>query len=261
MFFPFAKLLGRKVILNQGGLDWQRSKWGNWTQKFLKFLERSSVIKTDVLIADNQGIRDYFFTTYGRESYLIEYGGDQITRPALTNAFLNLYPIARTPYAFAVARIQRDNNIEMILEGFLKTPEHSLIFVGNWNTSTYGQQVKEKFGHVPNLHLLEAIYDSEILNQFRAYCAIYIHGHSAGGTNPSLVEAMHLGLPIASFDVTYNRATTENKCLYFSTADELSNLLRLTPVQIWENQRFVMHEIAQRRYCWDLIAEKYSQLF
>lgn len=261
IFFHLARLLGKKVILNQGGLDWQRSKWGAKTQLFLKFLERSSVLGADVLVCDNQGIGDYFQTTYGRESHLIEYGGDQITRPALSEAFLAQYPIVGQPYAFAVARIQPDNNIEMILEGFLRTPEHPLIFIGNWGNSAFGRETKEKYAGAPNLHLLEAIYDPNILNQFRGYCAIYIHGHSAGGTNPSLVEAMHLGLPIASFDVIYNRATTEDKCLYFKTADELSSLISTTPAQVWDNQRPVMREIAERRYRWSLIAEKYARLF
>ena len=84
---PLARLLGKKVILNQGGLDWQRSKWGPKTRKFLQFLERSSIRAADVLVFDNEGIGEYFRQAYGRTSHLIEYGGDQITRPAMTEAF------------------------------------------------------------------------------------------------------------------------------------------------------------------------------
>ncbi len=259
--YPFARLLGKKVVLNPDGLDWQRSKWGPVTQRFLKFLERSSVRQADILICDNEGIGDYLRRVHGRESRLIEYGGDQISKPPLTEAFRQCYPFVNNPYAFSVARIQPDNNIEMILDGFSKIPEHALIFVGNWASSAYGRATKQKYSRFPNIHLLDAIYDPDILNSFRGYCAVYLHGHSAGGTNPSLVEAMCLGLPIASFDVTYNRATTEGKACYFKNADDLASLIRTTPDTEWEKQRALMMEIGERRYRWSIIATKYATLF
>jgi glycosyltransferase involved in cell wall biosynthesis len=261
ILLPLARLLGKRVIFNQGGLDWQRSKWGALTQKYLHLLEWSAIQGTNVLVCDNAGISAYFQEQYGRPSHLIEYGGDQISKPALTEAFLERYPYAREGYAFAVARIQPDNNIEMILEGFSLTPESPLIFVGNWASSVFGIAIKQKYSTHPHIYLLEAIYDPEILNQFRGYCSIYIHGHSAGGTNPSLVEAMHLGLPVAAFDVSFNRATTEERALYFKTAEDLACLVRTTPAESWNSQRAVMKAIAERRYQWHIIAGKYAALF
>lgn len=261
LVLPLTRLLGKKVIFNQGGLDWQRSKWGPKTQKLLKFLEGSALKGTDILVCDNAGIADYFRDAYGRDSRLIEYGGDQISKPPLTEAFREQYPFVRNTYAFTVARIQPDNNIEMILEGFTRTPEYPLVFIGDWTNSAYGQEIKQKYSSFPNIHLLEAIYDPEILNCFRGYCSIYVHGHSAGGTNPSLVEAMHLGLPIAAFDVVFNRATTEGNALYFNSTEELVFLVEMTSSQTWEQQRDIMVEIAERRYKWSIIAGKYATLF
>ena len=149
----------------------------------------------------------------------------------------------------------------MILEGFARIPEFPLVFIGNWQNSPFGREIKQKYSGYSNLHLLEAIYDQDILNRFRGYCSIYLHGHSAGGTNPSLVEAMHLGLPIAAFDVIYNRATTECKALYFKTAEELATLIQETPEPLWEGIRKTMAEIAERRYKWNIIAAKYAELF
>lgn len=258
---PFARLMGKKVIFNTGGLDWQRSKWGAKTQALLKFLEREAVKGCDVLVSDNEGMSDYCLQTYGRESQLIEYGGDQISKPVLTEAFQERFPFVRIPYAFSVARIQPDNNIEMILDGFSRTPCRPLIFIGNWDNSEFGLEMKRKYSVYPHLHILDAIYDPDILNSFRGYCSLYVHGHSAGGTNPSLLEAMHLALPIACFDVVFNRATTEGKALYFKTAEDLATLIRTTPDQDWERQRETMKEITNRRYRWELIAAKYSKLF
>lgn len=259
--YPFARFLGKRIILNQGGIDWRRSKWGPMTQKLMHFLEASSVKKAEVLVCDNKGIGDYFLTTYGRKSHLIEYGGDQASRPPLTGSFLAEYPYVREPYAFAVARIQADNNIEMILDGFAQSTGFPLVFIGNWASSDFGKAVKARYSTFPHIHLLEAIYDPDVLNSFRAYCSLYVHGHSAGGTNPSLVEAMHLGLSIASFDVVYNRATTEDKALYFKDAEGLAALVRETPESTWRAQSAVMMEIAQRRYKWSIIAAKYAELF
>ncbi len=259
--YPFARLLGKRVVLNPDGLDWQRSKWSPLTGRFLKFLERLSVRQADILVCDNEGIGEYHRKVHGKESHLIEYGGDQISKPPLTEAFRHCYPFVNNPYAFSVARIQRDNNIEMILDGFSQTPEHVLVFVGNWVSSAFGRETKQKYGKFPNIHLLEAIYDPAILNSLRGYCALYVHGHSAGGTNPSLVEAMCLGLPIASFDVIYNRATTEDKAYYFKNTEELASLIRTTPNTTWEKQRRTMLEIGERRYRWTVIVAKYAKIF
>lgn len=258
---PLAHFLGKKVIFNEGGLDWQRSKWGPQTQKFLKFLEKAAIKGTDILVCDNEGIADYFRSTYGMDSALIEYGGDQHSRPTLTEAFMERYPFVREPYALTVARVQPDNNIEMILDGFSCNPKYPLVFIGNWANSEFGKEMRKNYEGFPHLHLLEAIYDPEVLNSFRGYCSIYVHGHSAGGTAPSLVEAMHFGLPIAAFDVVYNRSTTEGKALYFKNTDELAALVRETTEEIWERQGRVIFEISERRYKWQIIADKYAAIF
>ncbi len=260
IFVPFTRLFRKRVILNIGGLDWQRSKWGPWASRFLKLSEAVAAKWADVLIADNEGIAAYLAQQYGRKSVLIEYGGDQVSLPPVTDAWRQRYPFLNGPYAFSVARIQADNNIEMILEAFTQSPSHVLVMLGNWGSSTFGRELKGRFAHSRNLHLLDAIYDPSELNVLRGHCAIYVHGHSAGGTNPSLVEAMHLSLPIAAFEVVYNRSTTEGAAQYFRNAAELAELLNRVPQAEWESQRPTMKEIAVRRYKWSLIADKYDQV-
>jgi glycosyltransferase involved in cell wall biosynthesis len=260
IFVPLCRLFRKQVILNIGGLDWQRSKWGKWASRFLRLSEAVAVKWADILVADNAGIASYLAVEYGRGSDLIEYGGDQISLPPVTDEWLKLYPFLNGPYAFSVARIQSDNNIEMILDAFARSGDKTLVLVGNWGASAFGRELKARYVDYRNLHLLEAIYDPDQLNTLRGHCSVYIHGHSAGGTNPSLVEAMHLSLPIAAFDVIYNRATTEEAARYFRTADELADLLnRVLPAE-WEMQRAVLKEIAVRRYRWSTIAAKYAEV-
>ena len=260
IFVPLCRLFRKRVILNIGGLDWQRSKWGRWASRFLRLSEAVAVKWADTLVADNAGIASYLAAEHGRESVLIEYGGDQISLPLVTKERLKLYPFLSAPYAFSVARIQADNNIEMILDAFARSADHVLVMVGNWAASAFGRELKARFTNHANLHLFEAIYDPDELNTLRGNCSIYIHGHSAGGTNPSLVEAMHLSLPIAAFDVIYNRATTEETARYFSSAEELADLLnRVSPAE-WETQRATLKAIAVRRYRWSTIATKYAEI-
>jgi glycosyltransferase involved in cell wall biosynthesis len=260
IFIPLCRLSRKRVILNIGGLDWQRAKWGRWASRFLRLSETIAVKWADILVADNAGIAAYLAAEYGRESVLIEYGGDQIALPPVTEERRQRYHFLNAPYAFSVARIQADNNIEMILEAFAQSAGHVLVMVGNWASSAFGRELKARFIDHPNLHLLEAIYDPEELNTLRGHCSIYIHGHSAGGTNPSLVEAMHLSLPIAAYDVIYNRVTTEGAARYFRNAAELTELLnRVSPAE-WESQRAAMKEIAVRRYRWSIIADKYAAI-
>jgi glycosyltransferase involved in cell wall biosynthesis len=148
----------------------------------------------------------------------------------------------------------------MILDAFNAQNELPLVMVGNWNNSAYGIKTKEKYRNYKNLVLLDAIYDREKLDVLRSNCSLYIHGHSAGGTNPSLVEAMYLGLPIFAFASGYNEYTTENRAIYFDSSASLLNLIdtriNLDLVEMGKN----LKQIADKSYRWKTIAEKYREL-
>ena len=176
------------------GLEWKRSKWNKFASWFLKFSEKIAVNYSDVTVVDNQGLQEYISSEYGVPSKVIAYGGDQVSKLKLTDELAEKFKFLKKPYYAAVARIQPDNNIDMILEAFTKMPDNNLAFVGNWDVSEYGKLLKEKYSKVSNIYIIDAIYDLQILDQIRSNCVAYIHGHSSGGTNPSLVEAMHLKL-------------------------------------------------------------------
>ena len=164
-------------------------------------------------------------------------------------------------YAFKVFRIEPENNIHLILEDFSES-KMNLVIICNWNFSKYGKDLRIKFSSYSNLKLLDPIYEQDKLNEIRSNCKLYIHGHSVGGTNPSLVEAMNLGLCCVVYNVDYNIETTENSAIYFNTAEELkvivNKLENKTELTSYKNK---MLEIAKRRYIWKLIIEKYSNLF
>lgn len=260
---PLAKLFGKKIILNPDGQEWMRDKWSKPVQWFLKLSEKLGVLNSDIIVADNKVIKDYILNDYKRNSVQIEYGGDHVLKVPMSPETEAKYGIRSKNYAFKVCRIVPENNIDLILEAFKEVPTVDLVLVGNWEFSDYGINLLEKYKKYPNLKLLTPIYDQQILDELRSNCKIYVHGHSVGGTNPSLVEAMNLGLCIFSYDVSYNRETTENKAFYYSTKEELKELLLQVKNEScdWEKTADLMKDIANRRYTWNIITSKYAEIF
>ncbi len=258
---PVLRLFGkRKVVNNCDGMDFRREKWGNLARNTMKFTGRITVRYADVCIADNAVVGGFLKEYYGIDPVLIEYGGDNAFPVKDNGELTREFGLERGGYSFKVARIEPENNIAMILEAFSRMPEERFVIVGNWDRSAFGREMKGKYACFPNISILDPIYDREKLNLLRSNCKWYIHGHSAGGTNPSLVEAMSLHLPVIAFDVPYNRATTEEKALYFKDGESLAGLLR-TGGAARKAVAAKMKEIAERRYRWDIICEKYEKLY
>jgi len=259
LILPFLWRYKRKFILNFGGLDWKRNKWNRFIQWYLKFTEKISVKSCDKLISDNQGIRDYILKEYNLDSSLIAYGGDQAVRTVkmIKN---KPYEFEKGEYFMTVARIQQDNNIELILNSFIDLPEHKIVIVGNWDNDKYGVDLKNTYSHYNNMYLIDAVYDTNKLNYLRSKCKIYIHGHSAGGTNPALVEAMNLGLPIFAFSSGFNEYTTHGEAKYFSSSNELKKLINNIENEVLVDIGNKMKKIALKNYSWAEISKKYEKL-
>lgn len=260
VFLPFYRMLFRKkLIVNIDGLEHRREKWGRFAKWFLRTSEAMAVRFADVVVADNKGIQDYVKETYGKESVLIAYGGDHVLRNVdeqRQEEIVKRYGLATGEYAMCVCRIEPENNSKMILEAFARTGKQ-LMFVGNWEHSDYGKRLRREYEVFENIRLVNAVYDLDVLYTLRNRCRWYIHGHSAGGTNPSLVEAMFFGRPVLAYDVVYNRETTEGKACYFRSAEELAGLLETAQLKGGE----AMKEIAQRRYTWKHVAGQYEELY
>lgn len=261
IFFPFFKAFKSTIILNPDGAEYKRSKFNIWTKGFLKLSESLGVKFSDRLIADNKIISNDLAIHYGLDSTVIEYGGDHAISVDLRESTASLYDIQKGNYAFKVCRIVPENNIVMILEAFSKS-NHKLIIIGNWDNSQFGIEIRKKYRHFENLILLDPIYDQVSLDELRSNCRLYVHGHSVGGTNPSLVEAMYLGLPCLVYDVSYNRETTEEAAIYFSSETEIRSSLD----QLWSCDDDLisigrgLHDIARRRYSWTDIIAKYRHV-
>lgn len=262
VFLPFFRLFYRKrLIINIDGLEHRREKWGKFAKWFLRTSEAMAVKYADVVIADNKGIQDYVTETYNKDSVLIAYGGDHVQRVVdndKESKLLKDMGLKAGEYAFTVCRIEPENNCHVTLEAFAKSGD-KLVFVGNWNRSEYGRILKQKYEKYNNISIVDPVYDLDFLYILRKNCRCYVHGHSAGGTNPSLVEAMFFGVPIVAFDVVYNRETTHNRAAYFKDADSLVNILK--DAKDFDENGKAMVDIAKKEYTWKRIAEQYEGLY
>lgn len=262
IILPFLKLFKKtKTIINFGGLEWKRIKWGKLIQCYLKFTEKLAIKHATIIVADNQHFCNYIKEVYNKKSVLIEYGGDHTSQLKITNELFEKYTFLNKPYDVSVSRAQPDNNLHLLLEAYSKTPERNLVLISNYNKFDYGIELKKKFADYPNLFLQDAIYDLQELDVIRSNANLYIHSHSFCGTAPSLVEAMNLGLPIIAFDVPTNHYTTEEKAFYFKDSDDLINIIKKLNSEIEQELGIKMKEIALRRYTWRRISNEYAKLF
>ena len=256
---PIIKIFSKiKVIVHIDGMEWKREKWRTYAKLYLKYTERLALSISDSVIADNQAILENIPPKFHSKSEMITYGGDHTGNRPLTDKLLRKLEIEFKDYAFSVCRIVPENNIRTILNAFKKEGS-PIVLVGNWYDSDYGISLWQDFHELPNVKLINPIYNQEELDALRSNCSIYVHGHSAGGTNPSLVEAIYLGLNIICFDVTFNRETLGENGYFFRDEKSLIEILEnREDVHIEKEQ---LQNFALKNYMWHTIAASYYNLF
>jgi len=260
--FPLRAIFKKRVVFNIGGVEWQKvrgsKRLGTIEIAAKKWFERICVHYSDCIIADNQVIWDYVKTTYNIDCVLAEYGGDHAVLTTVTHALIQKYPFLADKYDVTVSRAQEDMNIHILVEAYKSIPHRKLVVVSNWEISDYGMQIKRNYKNkYPNIYIQDSVYNLDELNAIRGNGTIYFHTHSLCGTAPSLAEAMSLGLPVLCYDVNTNRATTEEKSIYFKDVQSLIGILLEIKEDTIRQLRIDMKEIAQRRYTWQRIVALY----
>jgi len=247
------------IITNMDGLEWKRSKYKRPVRQFLKFAERLAALSSDYLVADSLGIQKFLKTRYKKESTYIAYGAHPFNTP--DEKFLNEYNVEKENYNMIMARFEPENNLDMVLEGVVLCNEKTTILVvGNHNTK-YGAYLKNKYGSHKNIRFIGGIYNLEHLNNLRYFSNIYFHGHSVGGTNPSLLEAMASQALIAAHNNDFNRGVLKENAFYFSNPSEVKKLL--TEIKKSDNLQQIQnnYDAIVKEFNWEKINGKYLQLF
>ncbi len=250
---------GPEVVTNMDGLEWSRRKYPPPVRRFLKYAEKLAVRSSDVLVADSEAIRDYLHRQYNTRARYIPYGAEIFNRPdAAVVERLGLKPGG---YFLVVARLQPDNHIAEIIEGYLRSKTtRPLVIVGN-HQNRYGRKLIRKYTDA-RLHFAGSIFDAVLLNNLRHFSSLYFHGHSAGGTNPSLLEAMGAGALIGAHNNQFNRSVLGPNAFYFDTPQQITRLIDHPPDAALRQQHTEsgIRRISEK-YQWPAVIEAYHQMF
>lgn len=246
-------------IINMDGLEWKRAKYNKFTQRFLKWAESLAASRADILIADSIGIRDHLQREYKKSAFYIPYGAE--IPENFSTSSLSKFNLEANKYYLLIARMEPENNIETIIQGYKQSEQcYPLIMVGS-TQNKHGQFLLKKYSS-EFIQFHGAIYDQHVINSLRHFSTLYFHGHSVGGTNPSLLEAMACGCNIAAHDNLFNRAILETDASYFSTADDVKQVIN-QPSQQDVTSRYCQHNIDKIRtiYNWNKIINDYEAIF
>jgi glycosyltransferase involved in cell wall biosynthesis len=264
IWFDVKKIKSPIFTTNMDGLEFKRSKFNKWVQKFIHWEEKEAVKHSHYLIADNMGIRDYYKEVYGKESKFLAYGAniyDDYDEKHLES--LGLHP---NGYYLIIARLEPENNVRMAIEGYKHSIEHRrkpLVIVGK-TTTKHAKELLFEYGDDPSIQFVGGIYDFNKLNSIRHFSYAYFHGHSVGGTNPSLLEAMAAGCFILAHDNIFNRAVLRENATYYGSAEEVSDLLdHIEENEVVHRQRFVNEnlEVIRKEYSWDHLVDQHEEYF
>jgi len=261
-FLPFLRARRIPTALHMDGLEWRRSKWGRRGKAYYRWAEEFGVRQGDALIADAPGIADYYRHQFGVPTEMIRYGAP-LLEDAPTGGVqgLDLQPDG---YHLVVARFEPENHVLEIVRGYRDSDATlPLAVVGSAPYSAgYTREIAEIAEADPRIRLLGAIYDQDLLDALYVHAYTYAHGHSVGGTNPSLLRAIGAGTPVIAYDVGFNRDVLDDEGWFFTTAADVASQLLLTeadPAAVAARGRR-NREHAATAFSWDDVADAYEDL-
>jgi len=261
-FIPPLRARRIPVAVHVDGLEWQRTKWGPGARRYYQQAEGLCVRWADALISDAAGIRQHYLATFGVDSELIAYGAPILERS--TTVRLEALGLTSDGYHLAVARFERENNLHVIVDGFRRShAKKPLVVVGSSPyASPYHRELLALAAGDDRIRFLGAVWDQQLLDEMYCHASSYIHGHSVGGTNPSLLRALGAGAPVVAWDVVFNREVAGDSAVCF--VDPTSLAAAVEDVEAVPEKARQRGRDGQRRvavhYRWDDVAERYEDL-
>lgn len=261
-FIP--RLFGSEVWLNVDGIEWMRAKWGRVARAYFKAMEFFSVKFPNRVIADAEGVRAHLLSRHRRlpACSVIAYGAPVIETPP-DSACLAEWGLEPGRYYLVVCRLEPENHVREIIEGFeASRSPWSLVIVGDHKASTdYVRGLQPLASE--RVRFIGTVYDKPKLQALRYHALAYFHGHSVGGTNPSMLEAMGCGNLVIAHDNVFNREMLGGGGRLFRSAADIPALVaQVEALDARESagERNFMKERIRSEYNWDRIAEAYMRL-
>jgi glycosyltransferase involved in cell wall biosynthesis len=257
-YLPALRAARIPVATHVDGLEWRRAKWGRAGQAYYRTAESLAVRWSDALIADAQGIADYYHDEFGAPTELIAYGAPVVETGDDVLAGIGLQA---NGYHLVVARFEPENHVDMIVEGYVRSgSEKALVVVGS---APYAEEYSRRVRAAADdrVRFLGGVWDQRLLDQLYAGAATYLHGHSVGGTNPSLLRALGAGAAVIAYDVAFNREVAGGAAAYFRDASDVAAAIDAAdaqPAMLAARRAAALHRAAA--YDWDDVADRYEDL-
>ncbi|MDB8859132.1 beta 1-4 rhamnosyltransferase Cps2T [Pediococcus acidilactici] len=270
------KQLGGKLYVNPDGHEWLRAKWSKPVREYWKISEKLMVKHADLLVCDSKNIEKYIkkeYKKYMPNTTFIAYGADikksnlAIDSPEMEHWYKK-FEIKPQNYYLIVGRFVPENNYETMIKEFMDSnTQKDLVIITNVEKNKFFDELKEKthFNEDARIKFVGTVYDQELLKKIRENAFAYLHGHSVGGTNPSLLEALASTRMNLLFDIGFNREVAEDSALYWTkNKGNLANLIG----KVDNMDKKVIDEFSERssrrvneEYSWFRIVGKYEKLF
>lgn len=250
-------------VINMDGIEWKRAKWRWWQRVWLYLNERAAGLLGSKLIADHPGIREHLKRgLFGRDDIeVIPYGANRIE--STDASILNPFGIEEGRYALVIARPEPENQILEIVQAFSAKPRGMRLQVlGRFEPADNAYHAKVMSAASDEVVFSGAIYDKTVVSALRYHCALYVHGHTVGGTNPSLVEALGAGSAVLAHDNLFNRWVAGEGAAYFANEVDcmrcFDDLLGKTATL--ERMRASSRERFEASFTWESVLDKYEKV-
>lgn len=272
---PLLKLYKNKIkrlnittLVNPDGLEHERSKWSYPVKKFFLLSEKWMLFNCDIIVCDAKGIKKYIDLKYPslrKKTIYIAYGTDKIDLSCVNEEeVLKEYNLKKNDYILMVGRFVPENNYELVINEFMKSNiNKKLVIISNLSSSNYYKEVTMKTNcqNDDRIQFINGVYDEKKLSTIRKNAFAYIHGHSVGGTNPSLLEALSLTNLNILYDVNFNRDVGKDSCVYFKNEGSLTKIL--DNIKDYDRKKLGKEakKIIEENFTWDIIVNKYKHIF
>lgn len=267
-FLPMLHRAGTPTAVNVDGLEWERGKWGPTARRVFRYGARCTARFADQIVVDSAALCDVWQNQFGRSSRYIPYGGDVVSRIGAAHDEVSRIGIDPGSYVLVVARLVPENNVDLALDALAALDfEIPVVIVGSASgTTPLEERLRDLDARYDNFRWLGHVDNQRLLRQLWQHCALYVHGHSAGGTNPALLQALGYGAPTLAFDSVFNREvlTGSDDCFFPADAEILTKMISdfvgdaaRCEATSARNQRIIAD-----RYSWaDVCAQYTSMLF
>ena len=252
IFSAFYRLKQRVTLTNMDGMEWWREKWNGIQKSWLFLNERCGVFFSDCIIADHPRIADYYVDGGVKREKIatIPYGTEAVMKP--DEQLLQPYNLARESYALVIARPEPENSILEIVAAFSRQKRgYKLVVLGRYSPEEISYHEKVLAAASDEVEFVGGIYDKNVVDALRYYARIYVHGHTVGGTNPSLVEALAAGTPVLAQNNHFNSWVAGEGSAYFSDEEECAREF----VRLLDNSEALT---AMRKASFDRYREKFA---